>query len=129
MTCPWLVEKDGEFECSAVSPAVELDFNEESPPDVNGDICKLPEPNVVTNAPWDQCKRFKPVSAENGSELAEKARSIDRRILYASLLIIITLGLLLNYTQGQIYSSVALYLIVIILIANVGYLYSRYSGQ
>ncbi|MBD3204965.1 hypothetical protein GF319_01315 [Candidatus Bathyarchaeota archaeon] len=128
MTCPWLLEKNGGFECSAVSPPVNLDFSEETPPDLNGDICKLPEPRIPTKPPWEQCNRFKPVSAETNSELVEEVRNIDRRVLYASLFIIITLGILMNFTQAQIYSNVALHLIVIILLANIAYLYSKYSG-
>jgi hypothetical protein len=64
MTCPWLEEIDDGYHCLAVSPPVEVDFDEPSPPDVNGDICKLPEPEMGLNPPWDQCKRWKPVESD-----------------------------------------------------------------
>jgi len=46
--------------CTAVSPKVKLNFEEKSPPDVNGEICKFPKPSLSPTIPWSQCKRFRP---------------------------------------------------------------------
>jgi hypothetical protein len=60
MTCPWLKKENGVYKCTAVSPPVELDFEVESPPDLNGEICKLPKPEFTTTEPWNRCRRYKP---------------------------------------------------------------------
>jgi hypothetical protein len=126
MTCPWLVRTEEGYECSAVSPPTEIDFDKPSPPDVNGDICKLPEPNIPTNPPWGVCKRYRPVGAdEDASNIAKGLQNIDRRIIYASIIIIIIIGIAMNLPFGQIYSSLAILLIGLIILANIGYLYTR----
>jgi len=126
MTCPWLIEKEDGYECSAVSPPAEIDFVKPSPPDVNGDICKLPEPDVTTNPPWDQCKRWKPVGSEGEEpELAKEVRTLDHRIIYASLILIIALGIITNLSEGMINSVLSIYIIVLIALGNIGYLYTR----
>lgn len=60
MTCPWLEETEEGSYCTAVSPKVKLNFEEKSPPDVNGEICKFPKPSISPTVPWSKCKRYKP---------------------------------------------------------------------
>lgn len=115
-------------------PPVEIDFDIPRPPGVNGDICQLPEPGMMTTPPWSKCKRWKPLEVEEEGEMeveeeiAEEFMHIDPKILYISLFLIIAFGLLANLTQGQIYSIVAVLLIILIAIANIGYLYQRFKG-
>jgi len=116
-------------------PPVEIVFDIPRPPGVNGDICQLPEPGMMTTPPWSKCKRWKPLEVEKEGEeeeeeeeIAEELRHIDPKILYISLFLIIAFGLLVNLTQGQIYSIVAVLLIILIAIANIGYLYQRFKG-
>jgi hypothetical protein len=59
MPCPWLKEEGDVYKCTAVSPPVELDFESESPKNVNGKICNYPEPTFMTSPPWSQCERWK----------------------------------------------------------------------
>lgn len=115
-------------------PPVEIDFDIPSPPGVNGDISQLPEPGMMTTPPWSKCKRWKQLEVEEEGEMeveeeiAEEFMHIDPKILYISLFLIIAFGLLANLTQGQIYSIVAVLLIILIAIANIGYLYQRFKG-
>ena len=59
------------------------------------------------------------------TNLAEEIRDLDRRILYISLIAIIIIGLLLNLTELQINSALAIYLIILIALSNIAYLYTK----
>lgn len=59
------------------------------------------------------------------TKLAEEIRDLDRRILYISLIAIIIIGLLLNLTELQINSALAIYLIILIALSNIAYLYTK----
>lgn len=61
-------------------------------------------------------------------EVKEELIHLDRRYLFISLILIIVFGLLANLTQGEIYSIAAVFLIILIAIANMGYLYQRFRG-
>lgn len=50
---------------------------------------------------------------------------IDRRIIYASLVIIMALAILNHLTVGQMISLATMLLILFIVLGNIGYLYSR----
>ena len=129
MTCPWLLKKDGSDWCTAVSPNVELDFSKPSPPDVNGSICHLPEPNIETNPPWDICKRWKPVGVEGAeSSVSSWVTHIDRRILYASVFIIVAIGVIAQTSSTMIYTYLALFLVALIIIVNIFVVWRRISS-
>lgn len=59
------------------------------------------------------------------TNLAKEIRDLDRRILYVSLIVIVIIGLLLNLTEIQINSALAIYLIILIALSNIAYLYTR----
>jgi len=63
---------------------------------------------------------------EEVKEITEELMHIDPKILYISLFLIIAFGLLAGLTQGEIYSIVAVLLIILIAMANIGYLYQRF---
>jgi len=54
---------------------------------------------------------------------------IDRRIIYASLAIIMVLAVLGHLTTGETYSIATLLLIVFVALGNIGYLYSRSKNE
>jgi hypothetical protein len=119
------VKNESGYECSAVDPPAEIDFDKPSPPNVNGSICKIPESNVL-NPPWDHCKRWR--SYYGGGlklPIAESAEKIDSRIIVASMFLIIIFGLATNLSIGQINSYIWILLIILIAIANIGYIYAR----
>lgn len=58
-----------------------------------------------------------------GTRMGEK----QRRVIYVSLIVIVALGVMEHLTAGQIYSIVALFLIVIVALGNIYYLYSRFK--
>jgi hypothetical protein len=115
------LKKDGSAWCTAVSPNVKLDFDKPSSPGVNGSICHLPEPEFEAQPPWSVCKRWKPVGVKGAeSQLSGGwASHMDRRVLYASVLLIVVLGVIYNQSNFEIYSYVALFLIALIVIANI----------
>ena len=133
MTCPWLSESQGRFWCTAVSPSIELDFTKPSQPNVNGDICKLPEPEMFEmthrSHPWAQCKRWRPDEKAEESALGEKISSLDRRIIYLSVILLAFASAFLNFTTNEFLSTAALALIIILIIANIGYVLSRRRGN
>ncbi len=53
----------------------------------------------------------------------------ERRIIYLSLILIVILAVLMNYTQDQTTSLVSLFFIVIIAIANIIYFASRRKSK
>lgn len=59
MTCPWLEKTEEDSYCRAVLPKIKLNFEEDSPPDVNGEIYKFPKPAISPTVPWSKCKRYK----------------------------------------------------------------------
>ncbi len=61
--------------------------------------------------------------------MAEKLVQIDRRILYASLLLIMVIGLLLFKTEEQVVSVMMLFLLILIAISNIAYIYTRYKKK
>ena len=126
MTCPWLQQKEGTAWCTAVQPNVQLDFNKPSTPDVNGSICHLPEPEIETTPPWSVCKRWKPVGVQGSeSRLSTWFTHIDSRILYASVFIIIVIGVIAQLSSVIIYSYVAIFLVLLIIIVNVFVIWRR----
>ncbi len=67
-------------------------------------------------------KNIKPGSyCSNMSKISEN----ERRIIYASLFVIILLALLMQWTSDQLMSLGALFLVVFVALANIAYLYSR----
>ena len=48
-----------------------------------------------------------------------------RRIIYLSVAVVLALGVLAHFTTGQVISSASLLVIVLVVIGNIGYLYSR----
>jgi hypothetical protein len=133
MTCPWLSESQGKFWCTAVSPHIALDFTKPSQPNVNGDICKLPEPEMFEmthrSHPWAQCKRWRPDEKVEESALGEKISNIDRRIIYLSVILFVFASVFLNFTTSEFLSTAALAFVVILIIANIGYILSRLRGS
>jgi lipoprotein signal peptidase len=57
--------------------------------------------------------------------MADRLDRIDRRIIYASLLIIIVLAAVTRLSPEETYSIVSVFLIIIVALGNIGYLYSR----
>jgi hypothetical protein len=61
--------------------------------------------------------------------MAEEFVQIDRRILYASLVIIMVIGLFLFDTEDQVISLTLLFLLILIAISNIAYIYTRYKNK
>jgi amino acid transporter len=61
--------------------------------------------------------------------MAEKLVQIDRRVLYASLVLIMVIGLLLFNTEEQVVSAMMLFLLILIAISNIAYIYTRYKKK
>jgi amino acid transporter len=61
--------------------------------------------------------------------MAEKLVQIDRRVLYASLVLIMVIGLLLFNTEEQVVSAMMLFLLILIAISNIVYIYTRYKKK
>jgi hypothetical protein len=57
--------------------------------------------------------------------LAEELRNINHGIIFVSLFLIIALGIIANLSIEDIYSILAIFLIILIALGNIGYLYSR----
>ena len=57
--------------------------------------------------------------------MSNKVSENESRIIYLSLFVIIVLAILLGLSNDQIYSSVVVFLIVIVIIGNVIYFYGR----
>jgi heme A synthase len=51
----------------------------------------------------------------------------EGRVIYVSLIVVAALGVMEHLTAGQIYSIVALFLIVIVALGNIYYLYTRFK--
>ncbi|MBD3207443.1 hypothetical protein GF319_14020 [Candidatus Bathyarchaeota archaeon] len=60
MPCPWLTVENQKSYCTAVEPRVILNFEEKSPPKVNGQICLIHKPVMEIEAePWARCERYR----------------------------------------------------------------------
>jgi len=53
--------------------------------------------------------------------------NINRSVLYASMILIILLGLVTNMSLAQIDSALIIYLIILIAAANIVYLYTNHN--
>ena len=62
-------------------------------------------------------------------DMAEEFVQIDRRILYASLVIIMVIGLFLFDTEDQVISLTLLFLLILIATSNIAYIYTRYKNK
>lgn len=54
---------------------------------------------------------------------------IERRNIYLTLIIILILAIIMQFTQGQIASLLSLFLIGIIVIGNIIYLHNRFRAH
>lgn len=61
--------------------------------------------------------------------MAEELVQIDRRILYASLVIIMVIGMFLFDTEDQVISLTLLFLLILIATSNIAYIYTRYKNK
>jgi len=61
--------------------------------------------------------------------MADQLGRVDRRIIYASLLIIIVLAAITRLSPEETYSIVAIFTIIIVALGNIGYLYSKSSRR
>jgi len=67
---------------------------------------------------------------KNGEKsMAEELVHIDRRILYASLVIIMVIGMFLFDTEDQVISLTLLFLLILIATSNIAYIYTRYKNK
>jgi len=67
---------------------------------------------------------------KNGEKsMAEELVQIDIRILYASLVIIMVIGMFLFDTEDQVISLTLLFLLILIATSNIAYIYTRYKNK
>ena len=59
--------------------------------------------------------------------MAQSIEHINRSILYASMILIILLGLVTNMSLTNIDSALVIYLIILIALANIAYLYTTHN--
>jgi hypothetical protein len=58
-------------------------------------------------------------------EISNKMTESERKILYASLFLIVIVAVILGLREDDIYSLISLFLIVVIAISNVLYFYTK----
>ena len=58
-------------------------------------------------------------------EMKPRISDTERRLIYLSLIVIVVLAVLMQYGLQDIYSLVALFIIVVVAIGNIVYLYNR----
>jgi len=58
-------------------------------------------------------------------EISNKMSESERKILYASLFLIVIVAVILGLREDDIYSLISLFLIVVIAISNVLYFYTK----
>ena len=68
-----------------------------------------------------------PVNWFKRGEMMTQVGNMNRSVLYASMILIILLGLVTNMSLGQIDSALIIYLIILIAAANIVYLYTHHK--
>jgi lipoprotein signal peptidase len=59
------------------------------------------------------------------SSKSNSINQIDRRILYASMAIVVVLAVLMRLKMDEIYSLLAVLLIIFVALGNIGYFYTK----
>ena len=57
--------------------------------------------------------------------MADGFLSINRGIIYVSIFLIMAIGIIMNLSRGQIVTGVSILMIILIILSNVGYIYTR----